>query len=107
MNQKGVKRISVEQIRENFDNVFNEIKEHTKDREVYVSVDIDVLDSGLINATGYPVSGGLTKEELIDMINACKEGNVICSDLVEYNPLKDENGKSLFVVKEILSCLKS
>lgn len=105
MNEKGIKRISVEHVGKNFDDVLNEIKNHVDGRDVYISVDIDALDPKIMPATGCPVSEGLTKEELIDMINAAKEGNFECADLVEYNPWKDEDKNCLKIVREILNVL--
>lgn len=60
--------------------------------KVYVSVDIDGLDSKLCPNTGTPVPGGLQYEELIHLLNVLKESNktIIGFDLCEVSPGEDD-----------------
>ncbi|MBU0466523.1 MAG: arginase family protein [Nanoarchaeota archaeon] len=53
---------------------------------VYVSFDIDVFDSEIVKATGYPESGGLNEEEVMKLLDVIfQEGDVKSCDLVEVN----------------------
>ncbi len=55
---------------------------------VYVSFDIDVLDSGLMPATGTPEPGGLDWYDLITLVRkVAKERNVVGFDLTELSPI--------------------
>jgi agmatinase len=62
--------------------VFGNIKE-----PVYISIDIDVLDPGVMSAVSTPEPGGISYRELIDSLILFKDKEIIGADIVEYNPL--------------------
>ncbi len=56
--------------------------------DVFITVDIDALDSSIMPATGTPEPGGLTWYQLMDALESIiSERNVIGFDLVELAPL--------------------
>ena len=61
-----------------------------KDRPVYLTIDLDVLDPSAFPGTGTPEAGGVTFIELmkaaLSVIRGC---NVVACDLVELSPLLD------------------
>ncbi|GAA1638981.1 agmatinase [Georgenia ruanii] len=59
------------------------------DRPVYVSVDIDVLDPAHAPGTGTPEAGGLTSRELLAMLRALSQVNLVGADVVEVSPPYD------------------
>ncbi|WP_067669721.1 agmatinase [Nocardia miyunensis] len=59
------------------------------DRPVYVSVDIDVLDPAHAPGTGTPEAGGMTSRELLHMLRAFGEANLVGADIVEVAPAYD------------------
>ncbi len=59
------------------------------DRTVYVSIDIDVLDPAFAPGTGTPESGGFTSRELLRIIRALDQINLIGADIVEVAPAYD------------------
>jgi agmatinase len=58
-------------------------------RPIYVSFDIDALDSAQMPATGTPTPGGLGYWQALDLVRqACAaSGNVVGADLVELAPI--------------------
>ncbi|WP_147802704.1 agmatinase [Alkalicoccus halolimnae] len=62
-----------------------------KGRNVYLTVDIDVLDPAFAPGTGTPEAGGITSSELLEALHAIagSEVNVIGFDLVEVAPAYD------------------
>ena len=60
------------------------------DRPVYVSVDIDVLDPAHAPGTGTPEAGGMTSRELLSMIRALRNLNLVGADIVEVSPAYDQ-----------------
>jgi agmatinase len=62
--------------------VINDIKE-----PIYVSIDIDVLDPGVMPAVSTPEPGGIPYRELIDSLILLKDKDIVGADIVEYNPL--------------------
>jgi agmatinase len=66
-----------------------EIVAPLRGRPVYVSFDIDALDSSLMPATGTPTPGGLGYWQALALVRqACAaSGNVVAADLVELAPI--------------------
>ena len=63
-----------------------------RDRPVYVTVDIDVLDPSVAPGTGNPEAGGPSFNELLVAIERLSELNVVACDLVEVSPPLDPSG---------------
>lgn len=104
LKENKIQKIGVNSILEDIDNIADTIMEFTKAKEVYVSIDIDVIDSAFAPATGYPESGGLSSREfiyLIQRINKIK--NLKGIDIVEINPEKETNNLTVKLGAKILS----
>lgn len=69
--------------------VVDRIKARVGDRPTYVSIDIDVLDPAFAPGTGTPEAGGLTSRELLNILRAFSELNLIGADIVEVAPAYD------------------
>jgi agmatinase len=54
---------------------------------LYISIDIDVLDPGVMPAVSTPEPGGIAYQELVDSLMLFKGKEIISADIVEYNPL--------------------
>jgi agmatinase len=65
------------------------IKARVGDRPTYVSLDIDVLDPAYAPGTGTPEAGGLTSRELLNILRAFSELNLVGADIVEVAPAYD------------------
>jgi agmatinase len=61
-----------------------------KFENIYLSIDIDVLDAAFAPATGYSESAGLTPRELIYILQRIKMLNVRAADISEVNPGRDK-----------------
>lgn len=87
-----------------FSKKINEISSRVN--QLYISIDIDVIDSGLLPGTGSPVTGGITSHQLFNMINLIPL-NALYFDIVEYSPICDFNDIGarfiLVLLSEILS----
>ena len=61
-----------------------------KDGNVYMSIDVDVMDPSIVPGTSAPEPSGLTYDELRDALVAiARRANVVGFDLVEVNPMID------------------
>lgn len=80
-----------------------------KNKNVFVTVDLDVLDPSIMSGTGTPEAGGLTFNELIEWFKELKGLNIIGADVVELAPHYDASGVSTAVaskvIRELLMCL--
>ena len=69
--------------------VVDRIRARVGDRPTYVSLDIDVLDPSFAPGTGTPEAGGLTSRELLNVLRAFAELNLVGADVVEVAPAYD------------------
>jgi agmatinase len=87
------------------------IGERVKDRPVYVSVDIDVLDPAHAPGTGTPEAGGLTSRELLSVLRSFSTLNLVGADIVEVAPAYDHAQitgiAAAHVAYELLSALSA
>lgn len=74
-----------------------------KNKPVYVTVDIDVLDPAFAPGTGTPEPGGCTSKELFKALYILMENlNVIGADLVEIAPDYDNSQRTAFLGAKIV-----
>ena len=77
--------------RDGFKATWDKIKEATKGKKLYVSVDIDALDPAHVPGTSNPEPGGFTAIEALTMLRGLAiQNEVIAVDFVEYTPLLDD-----------------
>ncbi|WP_038028263.1 arginase [Thermonema rossianum] len=63
---------------------------------VYVSFDVDSMDSAISKGTGTPVANGLTAEEAQEINRLlCENEKVVCWEMVEINPTLDDKGNRM------------
>jgi len=74
--------------------IINRLKERVGDTNVYVSVDIDVLDPAFAPATGTAEVGGWTTRELLSILDGLKGIDVVGADVVEVAPIYDNPGET-------------
>lgn len=95
---------------------FNGLQELVKNlREtnvpVYLTIDLDCLDSGIFPGTGTPEAGGVSFNELLNAIIQVSKCNLIGADVNELAPMLDTSGMSTAtackVVRELLIAIGS
>jgi agmatinase len=82
--------------------VADEVKHKVKDRPVYITLDIDVLDPAFAPGTGTPEAGGITSRELFTVLWQFKELNVVGFDLVEISPPYDQGDVTAILGAKII-----
>ena len=65
-----------------------------KNRPVYFSLDLDVLDPSVFCGTGTPEPGGISFKELLNAVLEMKGLNIVGCDIVELSPHYDHSGAS-------------
>jgi agmatinase len=77
--------------------------EKIKDKPVYITIDLDVLDPSVMPGTGTPEPGGINFLQLLEIIEAFKTlQNVVGFDIVELSPKYDLSGISTAVACKTL-----
>ena len=71
-----------------------------KNKTVYITFDVDGLDSSIMPATGTPEPGGLLWDETLNIIKiAAKNSNIVGADINELSPIKGFNTYNFLVAK--------
>lgn len=73
-----------------------------KNKKIFVTVDLDVLDPSVMSGTGTPEAGGLSFKELIDWFRYLKDFDVIGADVVELAPDYDASGVSTAIATKVI-----
>ena len=73
-----------------------------KNRPVYVSLDLDVIDPGFLPGVGTPEPGGLTFQGLLSLLKELQSLRIVGFDLVELTPDYDPTGISAVTASVIL-----
>ena len=75
-------------------------KEIIKNKIVYLTFDVDGLDSSIMPATGTPEPGGLLWDETLNIIKiASKNSKIVGADINELSPIKGFNSYNFLVAK--------
>ena len=77
-----------------------------KFENLYVSIDLDVLDPAFAPGVGNPEAIGITSRELYDMIVSLKNSHIKAADIVELNPTFD-NGSTASLAARLMSIIIS
>jgi agmatinase len=79
---------------------FAKFKKLIKNKTVYLTFDVDGLDSSIMPATGTPEPGGLLWDETLDIIRiAAKNSKIVGADINELSPIKGFNSYNFLVAK--------
>ncbi len=77
-----------------------------KDKNIFITIDLDVLDPSVMSGVGTPEAGGLSYMELIGWLKYLKDFNIIGMDVVELAPDIDTSKNSTALAcKLIRECL--
>ena len=84
----------------------DKFKKLIKNKTVYLTFDVDGLDSSIMPATGTPEPGGLLWDETLDIIRlAAKNSNIVGADVNELSPIKGFNSYNFLVAKLVYKIL--
>ena len=73
---------------------------HTLSDNVYLTIDVDGLDSSVMPSTGTPEPGGMSWYHLIELIKVlCIRKNVVGADIVELAPIANLHAPDFLVAK--------
>ena len=73
-----------------------------KDKNIFITVDLDVLDTSIMPGTGTPEVGGLDLNQLVGWFKYLSQFNIIGADVVELAPDYDASGASTAVATKVI-----
>ena len=78
----------------------SEIRKIFKNKNVYITFDVDGFDSSLMPATGTPEPGGMFWNDVMPIIkHVCSVSNVVGADINELAPIKNFNSCNFLTAK--------
>ncbi len=101
----GMKVITTSEVRRNgAENICRKVLRYLSDcTDIYVSFDVDSLDSAISKGTGTPVSNGLKEREAEDIISKFMQNRkVCCFEITEVNPTLDKENLMAEIAFNIL-----
>ena len=101
----GIKIITTNEVRRNgVESVSKKVLRYLSDcTDIYVSFDVDSLDSSISRGTGTPVSNGLKEREAEDLISKFMQNRKICCfEITEVNPTLDKENMMAEIAFNIL-----
>jgi len=94
------KRIKIYWAKDKLKWKLSQFKKIIKNKNVYLTFDVDGFDSSLMPATGTPEPGGLFWDETMEIIKiATKNSNIIGADVNELSPIKGFNSYNFLAAK--------
>jgi len=80
-----------------------DVVERLRGKNVYFTLDLDVLDPSVFPGTGTPEAGGVTFDELRKAVTlVCSSLNIVGCDVNELSPVYDQSGVSTAVACKII-----
>lgn len=80
----------------------DDIVDYLRDRPVYLTIDLDVLDTSVFPGTGTPEAGGVSFNELLDAVRKVSRLNIVALDMTELAPPLDPTGASTSLACKLL-----
>ena len=98
--KKNKKRINIYWAKDKKKWDLKKFKKQIKNKVVYITFDVDGLDSSIMPATGTPEPGGIFWNEALEIIRiACKNSRIVGADVNELAPIKGFNSYNFLVAK--------
>ena len=98
IEEKGIRMISIDSLLLSIEDICDSIMEFADKKELYVSLDIDVVDPSFAPSTGYREVGGLTSRQMIYLIQRLNKVKTLRAvDLVEINSERDKEKGNITV----------
>ena len=98
--KKNKSRIDIFWAKDKLNWNLKKFKKMIKNKTVYITFDVDGLDSSIMPATGTPEPGGLLWDETLNIIKiAAKNSNIVGADINELAPIKGFNTYNFLVAK--------
>mgnify|MGYP001398319557 CR=1 FL=1 len=98
--KKNKKRISIFWAKDKKYWNLNKVKKYIKNKNIYLTFDVDGFDQSIMPATGTPEPGGLFWFEALKIIKTVfQNANVVGADINEFSPIKGFSSYSFTVAK--------
>ncbi len=101
----GIKVVTTKEVRnKGAENIVRSVLRYLSDcTDIYISFDVDCMDSAISKGTGTPVSNGLREREAEDLVSKFMQNRKICCfEITEVNPTLDKENLMAEIAFNIL-----
>jgi agmatinase len=103
LKEHNIKTVSDKEIRDG--NGTKSLKDITSTFDnLYLSIDLDVLDPAFAPGVGNPEAVGISSRELYDLVTTLRNKKIVAADIVELNPTYD-NGATASIAAKMISTI--
>jgi arginase len=105
IDKYGIKIVSTKEVRSKGpENIVRSVLRYLSDcTDIYISFDVDCLDSAISKGTGTPVGNGLREREAEDLVSKFMQNRkVCCFEITEVNPTLDKENLMAEIAFNIL-----
>lgn len=105
IDKYGIKVVTTKEVRnKGAENIVRSVLRYLSDcTDIYISFDVDSLDSSISKGTGTPVGNGLREREAEDLISKFMQNRKVCSfEITEVNPTLDKENLMAEIAFNIL-----
>ncbi len=104
LDKNNITTITSQQVKDNPQQSINQIINFVKDKNIYISFDIDVLNPDIAPATHYTEENGLSLDSVKDYIQAIPKSQIKLIDLVEIhtNHPQEDLDKTIDSAKQLI-----
>ncbi len=103
LKEHNIKTVSDKEIRDG--NGTKSLKDITSTFDnLYLSIDLDVLDPAFAPGVGNPEAVGISSRELYDLVTTLRNKKIVAADIVELNPTYD-NGATASMAAKMISTI--
>lgn len=105
IDKYGIKVIATKEVRsKGVEQIVKQITRYLQDcTDIYVSLDVDSLDSSISKGSGTPVANGLREREVEDLISRLMQlPKICCLEITEVNPTLDKENLMAEIAFSIL-----
>jgi len=72
-----------------------------KDKPIYITLDIDIVDPAFAPGTGTPEPAGVSSREILEALYLLKDLNVVGMDIVEVSPVYDQSERTSILAAKL------
>jgi arginase family enzyme len=106
LEKNGIQFFTAQQMKENFNELKQKLKDFVKDSKVYISIDIDGFDPAFAPAVYHPEPGGFSYQDFVELISVFNNSKIVGFDLVELKSIPNNNVTEFLATRVIFEILK-
>ena len=102
--RNGIRFITSFDLMHDLSRAISRLRSYVKDSKIYLSIDLDVLDPGVMPAVSDPEAGGLDYMTFVSLLRVilCSSRKLLGADIVELNPLVSPESPAPYIASRVL-----